>query len=145
MVRPARSSQTFLCRKSVLCRRERETLAGLLRGDSEKEVAAALGLSPHTVHIYVKSLYAFFNVSSRGELTSFFHKSMIERLKQGVISVDDLNDAASRLRPDQVTVEGTDFWLRIVNVNFPVAPVHARTPRSRHRARSWRIPGFDAR
>ena len=40
----------------------------LLEGDSEKQVAFKLGLSPHTVHEYVKNLYAELGVSSRGEL-----------------------------------------------------------------------------
>lgn len=48
--------------------RLRQTLAGLLRGDSEKQVARSLEISPHTVHVYVKSLYRKFNVASRGEL-----------------------------------------------------------------------------
>ena len=51
-----------------LPRRLRETLECLLLGDSEKQVAAKLGLSPHTVHIHVKRLYRHFDVSSRGEL-----------------------------------------------------------------------------
>lgn len=48
--------------------RLRQTLVGLLQGDSEKQVAFKLRLSPHTVHVYVKSLYRRFNVASRGEL-----------------------------------------------------------------------------
>ena len=48
--------------------RLRQTLVGLLQGDSEKQVAAKLQLSPHTVHVYVKSLYRRFRVASRGEL-----------------------------------------------------------------------------
>jgi len=40
----------------------------LLEGDSEKQVAFKLGLSPHTVHEYVKDLYSELEVSSRGEL-----------------------------------------------------------------------------
>jgi len=40
----------------------------LLEGDSEKQVAFKLGLSPHTVHEYVKDLYSELKVSSRGEL-----------------------------------------------------------------------------
>jgi DNA-binding CsgD family transcriptional regulator len=51
-----------------LPRRQRETLECLLRGDSEKSAAARLGVSPHTVHNYVKALYAAFGVSSRSEL-----------------------------------------------------------------------------
>jgi len=45
-----------------------ETLALLLQGHSEKQVARALGLSVHTVHVYVKSLYRRYDVSSRAEL-----------------------------------------------------------------------------
>ncbi|HEV7302161.1 MAG TPA: LuxR C-terminal-related transcriptional regulator [Tepidisphaeraceae bacterium] len=48
--------------------RLRQTLAGLLEGDSEKQVARHLNISPHTVHVYVKALYKRFNVASRGEL-----------------------------------------------------------------------------
>jgi DNA-binding CsgD family transcriptional regulator len=40
----------------------------LLEGDSEKQVAYKLKLSPHTVHEYVKDLYAELGVNSRGEL-----------------------------------------------------------------------------
>jgi DNA-binding CsgD family transcriptional regulator len=44
----------------------------LLEGDSEKQVAYKLGLSPHTVHEYVKNLYSELEVSSRGELLAQF-------------------------------------------------------------------------
>ena len=49
-------------------RRQRETLLRLLAGDSEKQAAAALGVSPHTVHTYIRSMYREFNVNSRSEL-----------------------------------------------------------------------------
>lgn len=52
--------------------RMRQTLERLLAGDSEKEIAARLRLSPHTVHVYVKTLYRRFNVCSRGELFARF-------------------------------------------------------------------------
>jgi DNA-binding CsgD family transcriptional regulator len=45
-----------------------QTLAELLAGRSEKEVAARLDLSRHTIHNYVKALHQRFEVSSRGEL-----------------------------------------------------------------------------
>lgn len=45
-----------------------QTLRSLLSGDSEKQIAAALGLSQHTVHVYVKAIYRKYGVSSRGEL-----------------------------------------------------------------------------
>ena len=53
----------------------RQTLERLLAGDSEKEIAVRLRLSPHTVHVYVKSLYRRFGVCSRGELFARFVRS----------------------------------------------------------------------
>jgi DNA-binding CsgD family transcriptional regulator len=52
----------------TLAPRLRQTLACLTEGDSEKQVAARLGLSPTTVHEYVTVLYRRFGVRSRGEL-----------------------------------------------------------------------------
>jgi DNA-binding CsgD family transcriptional regulator len=57
---------------SPLSGRENEVLARLLAGDSEKQVATRLGISPHTVHGHVKMLYRHFNVSSRAELLARF-------------------------------------------------------------------------
>jgi DNA-binding CsgD family transcriptional regulator len=48
--------------------RLRQTLGCLVEGDSEKQVAARLGLSPTTVHQYVTALYRRFDVRSRAEL-----------------------------------------------------------------------------
>ena len=48
--------------------RLRQTLACLVEGNSEKQVAAQLGVSPTTVHQYVTALYRHFGVRSRGEL-----------------------------------------------------------------------------
>lgn len=48
--------------------RLQQTLERLLAGDSEKQVARQLHLSPHTIHDYVKALYRHFGVSSRAEL-----------------------------------------------------------------------------
>ncbi len=45
-----------------------QTLEQLLAGASEKQIAAKLELSPHTVHNYVKALHQRFEVNSRGEL-----------------------------------------------------------------------------
>jgi DNA-binding CsgD family transcriptional regulator len=55
-------------RSEHLTPREEQTLECLLNGSSEKEVAAQLGISFHTVHQHVKRLYRAFNVASRGEL-----------------------------------------------------------------------------
>jgi DNA-binding CsgD family transcriptional regulator len=48
--------------------RLRQTLAFLLEGDSEKQVAARLGLSVATTHQYVTALYKRFGVRSRAQL-----------------------------------------------------------------------------
>jgi hypothetical protein len=45
-----------------------QTLEGLLQGNSEKQIAFALGLSQHTVHHYVQALHKRFGVASRAEL-----------------------------------------------------------------------------
>jgi DNA-binding CsgD family transcriptional regulator len=51
-----------------LSKRQRETLELLLAGNAEKQIAARLNISRHTVHVYVKSLYKRFDVNSRPEL-----------------------------------------------------------------------------
>jgi DNA-binding CsgD family transcriptional regulator len=40
----------------------------LLEGDSDKQIAARLELSSHTVNEYVKRVYAHFGVTTRTEL-----------------------------------------------------------------------------
>jgi DNA-binding CsgD family transcriptional regulator len=55
-----------------LAPRLRQTLDALLEGDSEKQTALRLGLSVHTIHEYVNSLYRLFSVSSRAELLAHF-------------------------------------------------------------------------
>ncbi len=60
--------------KAGLTPRQRQTLELLLDGLSEKQVAAELGLSPATVHDYIVKLHKHFDVSSRGELLSYFIK-----------------------------------------------------------------------
>jgi DNA-binding CsgD family transcriptional regulator len=51
-----------------LPRHLRSTLFCLLEGTSEKQAAARLGLSRHTVHGYITALYRHFHVKSRAEL-----------------------------------------------------------------------------
>ena len=63
-----RDEQTLLPR---LTRRERQVFDGLCVGLSEKQVAALLGISIHTVHTYTKAVYTRFNVHRRGELLSW--------------------------------------------------------------------------
>lgn len=51
-----------------------QTLAELIEGKSEKEIAVKLGLSKHTIHNYVKALHQRLGVSSRGELLAMVGK-----------------------------------------------------------------------
>jgi DNA-binding CsgD family transcriptional regulator len=57
---------------SELPPRWRQALDCLLDGDSEKQAALRLGISPLTLHEYVQGLHRHFGVSSRGELLAFF-------------------------------------------------------------------------
>ena len=57
-------------RVAALQPRLRKVMQRLLEGDAEKQVAAKLGLSKHTVHEYVKMIYQQLGVSSRSELLS---------------------------------------------------------------------------
>ena len=65
----------------VLTSREREVLACLLTGASEKEVAASLAISPQTVHAHVKSLYRVHGVSSRPQLMANFLRAALRALR----------------------------------------------------------------
>lgn len=63
----------------ALSPRLRQTLALLLEGESEKQIAARLKLSPATIHQYVTALYRRFGVTSRAELMAH----AIKRLSTG--------------------------------------------------------------
>jgi DNA-binding CsgD family transcriptional regulator len=52
--------------------RQRECLACLLVGKSEKQIASDMKLSPHTVHVHVKAVYRELEVSTRAELMAQF-------------------------------------------------------------------------
>jgi DNA-binding CsgD family transcriptional regulator len=58
--------------QSSLSIRLRQTLAGLLRGLGEKQIAAELCISQHTVHVYVKQLYERYKVHARSELLAIW-------------------------------------------------------------------------
>jgi len=61
---------------SKLTPRVRQTLACLIDGDSEKQAAARLGLSPATIHQYVTALYRHFGVRSRAQLLALAFKRL---------------------------------------------------------------------
>lgn len=50
--------------------RVRQVLGCLLDGDSDKQISARLGMSPHTVNQHVKRIFQHFGVKSRTELLS---------------------------------------------------------------------------
>lgn len=75
-----------------LPRRQRETLARLLEGDSEKQVATRLGVSPATAHQYVTSLYRRFGVRSRAELLAHF----LRRRKTGARRMPATDEGSGR-------------------------------------------------
>ena len=54
--------------------REHETLSGLARGLSYREIAAELSISPNTVTDYVKTLYRKLAVSSRSQAVYIAHQ-----------------------------------------------------------------------
>ncbi|MBY4678182.1 helix-turn-helix transcriptional regulator [Marinobacterium arenosum] len=57
---------------SVLTEREREVALLLLRGHSSKSAAQKLGISPDTVQMHRKNMYAKLDLSSQSELFSLF-------------------------------------------------------------------------
>jgi DNA-binding NarL/FixJ family response regulator len=67
----------------TLSRRLRQALEGLVQGKSEKQIASELGVSPHTLHGYIKILYRRLGVSSRGELAARYGRVLlVERVSQ---------------------------------------------------------------
>ena len=62
-----------------LAPRLRQTLACLAQGDTEKQVAARLGVSVATAHQYVTALYRRFGVNSRGQLLAHVMKRITRR------------------------------------------------------------------
>jgi DNA-binding CsgD family transcriptional regulator len=74
--------------------RLQETLAYLLQGDGEKQVASRLGLSTATVHQYVTALYRRFGVQSRAQLLVRVLQRMPSRQNdRGDGAVAELNPA----------------------------------------------------
>jgi len=47
-------------------------LSSLREGLAEKQIARRLGISQHTVHVYIKRLYAHYDVCSRTELLAIW-------------------------------------------------------------------------
>jgi len=65
--------------------RLRQTLACLAEGDSEKQIAARLGLSQATVHQYVTMLYRRFQVRSRAQLLAHTMRRLPNERWRGLV------------------------------------------------------------
>lgn len=62
----------------TLSPRERQVIMLLMDGNPRKQIAASMGISPHTVTDYLKEIYRKFGVRSRAELLSKFIRSEAE-------------------------------------------------------------------
>ena len=72
IIQPARPDRIAPLLMSIygLTGREQEVTQLVLRGGSTTELAAALGMSPHTVQQHLKSIFEKTDVNSRGELVA---------------------------------------------------------------------------
>ncbi len=57
---------------------EQQIIRLLADSQSEKEVAAELGLSPHTIHGHVKQIYRQLGISSRSELVAWYWRGQVD-------------------------------------------------------------------
>jgi len=64
-----------------LTSREREVLRHMLEGLSNRQIAAALGLSEHTVNIHVRNIQSKLGVSGRTEAVTV-------ALRKGILQLD---------------------------------------------------------
>src|SRR4051812_20392396 len=92
-----------------LCRREKQVLSRLLIGDSEKQVALALSISPETVHIYVKRIYRKFSVHARCELMALFIPPIVTQIIRFRCEAE-ARDFQLRRPDDRLVRLGIPFW-----------------------------------
>lgn len=69
---PDRSSLMFIAESNwrTLTDREKQVARGALRGASNKEIAALLGISPQTVNVHLGRVYRKIDVRSRDQLAA---------------------------------------------------------------------------
>ena len=75
----ARTRQAQGTDPTVLTRRERQTLAWLARGGSNKEIARALNLAESTVKVHVQSILRKLNLSSRVQAAIYAIEHKIDK------------------------------------------------------------------
>lgn len=64
--------------RSVLTPRERDVVEYVLKGHSSEAIGRILGISPGTVRIHRKNIYAKLGINSQGELFSQFIRALVE-------------------------------------------------------------------
>lgn len=64
-----------------LSRRQMDIVKHLVEGMGEKEIANAMGITQHTVHVHIKMLYQRSGVTSRGQLLGGIIKGMLAELQ----------------------------------------------------------------
>jgi DNA-binding CsgD family transcriptional regulator len=83
--------------------RLRQVLLLLLAGASEKEMAVALDISPHTVHIHIKGVYRCFGSATRAELMCSIYQFLLRGLlfhpNRSLGPPDDVSAAAPVVLP----------------------------------------------
>jgi DNA-binding CsgD family transcriptional regulator len=106
--------------------RIRQVLAFMLDGLLEKEIAAQLSISPHTVHVHVKHLYRRMGVNSRSQLMSHCYTRGVTSalLHESVQNQFHLLSARVNMKVECRQIEPAD---QIVPPSRPVTAV----PRSR--------------
>lgn len=76
-----------------LTKRQSDVLSNLLFGMSEKEIAATLALSKHTVHQHIKTIYRVTMVRSRSELMARFLRDEFATMDGATASDASARDA----------------------------------------------------
>jgi DNA-binding CsgD family transcriptional regulator len=80
----------LLLRAYGLTAREREVTQLLLRGATTAQIAATLGISPHTVNDHTKAVFDKAGARTRGELSAtLFFGEHLPRIQRGVAIGDD--------------------------------------------------------
>lgn len=78
-INPARAAFDSLCAEAGLTPREREIVALVVQGNSQKKIAELLGLSYSTVQSYAKGIYPKLGIHSKQELVDLFAGASMER------------------------------------------------------------------
>ncbi|MBX9863426.1 MAG: helix-turn-helix transcriptional regulator [Hyphomicrobium sp.] len=90
-IQTALSAATTIKRRDVLTRRERACLVLTGRGQSEKEVAQKLDISPNTVRVHIENIKRKLGASNKSH-------ALILSLLLGETELNDFDDADAALQ-----------------------------------------------